>query len=116
MSDYYPHYGIITDISNELNAVLTFTVDHDFTIGEIISIRCSPPYGMVEINNRQSKIISITNDTVTTEIDSTNFTPFVYPAVGEVQVLAMAVPSSSGIVPDSAIPMTNIQDAFDNVP
>lgn len=123
MSFYYPSFAIITGITNAVQAVVTFAAAHDFTNGEIISLRVSKPYGMVEINNLASRVFSFTTYTVTILIDTTNFTPFVYPGVGTIQELAMAVPAGSGIVTvangsllPTPNPYTNFQDAFDHKP
>lgn len=112
---YTPFIMNITGISNAQYAVVSFAADHPFSLGEIISFRVSAPYAMTEMNNLQSRIIDLTDTTITTEIDSSNFTAFVYPPVGTVIVPAQAVPSSSGIVPNSFPVMTNLMDAFDHI-
>lgn len=116
MSSFYPSLSYITNISKALQAVVTFDDEHDFTDGEIISLRSSRPYGMYQVNNMQSRVLSHTSDTVTLEIDTRNFTTFVYPPVGEVVYPAIAVPSASGIIPGQYTPTMNLEDAFDNVP
>lgn len=71
---------------------------------------------MVEANNAEVLVTALTPTSVTVTLDTRHFTAFVYPPVGPVQYEAVAVPSSSGVVPNSFIAMTNLQDAFDNVP
>lgn len=114
-SRFVPNLSYIIDISNEQNAVLRFSTNHDFTDGEYISLRVSAPYGMVEMNNRQARVLSHTSNTVTVGIDTQQFTPFVYPPVDTVVVPAVAVPAGSGIIPDSNPATVNLQDAFDNI-
>lgn len=71
---------------------------------------------MTELNNVQTRVISNTNDSITVDIDSTNFTPFVFTPEYEGRGPAMVVPSSSGIVPGQIPIGTSLRDAFDNVP
>jgi len=76
LSGFYPALSYISSITNAQNAVIGFPFDHDFTVGEIVSFRVSPPYGMFEINNQQSVVIDKTLTTITTRINSTDYTPF----------------------------------------
>lgn len=122
-NNFYPSLCYITNITNALNAVVTFLVNHDFTDGEIISLRSSRPYGMYEVNNLRARVLSHTSNTVNLELSTLNFNAFVYPPVGQVIYPAMAVPSSSGVVPNSLNPTipayitgTNLEDSFDNIP
>ncbi len=108
-----PRYAIITGISNAQNAVITFEEEHDFSIGEIISLRVSQPYGMKEVNNKQVRILAVGDDSVTVELDTLGLTPFV-DAGDEQEELAMAIPSSSGIIPGLYTPTMNLEDCFDN--
>ena len=123
MANFIPSYSLISDISQEQHAVVTFTDDHEFTVGEIVSFRVSQPYGMVEMNNRQATVADTTSDTITVPIDTTNFNAFVYPPSSDPQFLAMAVPAGSGIIPDQNNPVygaspfgTTLIDRFDHVP
>jgi len=108
-----PRYAIITGISNAQNAVITFEDEHDFSIGEIISLRVSQPYGMREVNNKQVRVIDVSDDTVTVELNTLDFNTFI-DAGDEQEELAMAIPSSSGIVPGLYTPEMNLKDCFDN--
>ncbi len=120
---FQPKVFYIQDISNTQLAVITFTEDHDYVIGEIISLRVSKIYGMIQANNLSCKVIGITSNTVTTNLDTLGFFPFVYTS-DIVQYPALAVPSASGILPDPTDPYkpdgpfarTIITDAFDNYP
>src|SRR5208282_2862636 len=113
-SIYTPYLMDIIGITNAQYGVVSFANAHPFSLGEILSFRVSIPYGMTEINNLSSRVVDLTPDSVTIEIDTANFTPFVYPPVGTVIVPAQAIPSASGVVPNSYVAMTNLQDAFDH--
>jgi hypothetical protein len=115
-NEFIPYAVEINSISNAQKAVIGFVEDHAFTLGENVSIRSSQPYGMTEINNLVGHVIDLTSDSITVDIDTTNFRPFVYPPVGKVVFVAMAVPASSGIIPNYYPPTVTLEDAFDNVP
>ena len=116
MSQFYPRMRLVEDITNAQHAVVTCTEDHDFIENEIISMRVSKPYGMVEINNKQAKVISYTSDTITIDVDSTNFTAFSIPGDLAETTPPCVVPSSSGVDLTSPVPRTILEDAFDNRP
>lgn len=115
-SDYTPFVLNIMDISRAQQAVVTTEENSPYSAGEIISFRVSAPYGMTEINNLSGRVLNVDANSFTVEIDTLGFSAFVYPPVGTVVVPAITVPVGSGVVPDSPIPMTNIQDCFDNAP
>lgn len=116
MSQFYPRMREIEDISNSQYAVVTFTDDHDFVNNEIISLRCSRAYGMVEMNNRRAKVISHTDDTVTIDVDSQNFTAFSIPGDLTGTTPPCAVPSASGVDFSEYVPTMILEDAFDHRP
>ena len=115
-STYTPYVMNITGISNAQQAVVSFGTTHPYSLGEYVSMRVSKPYGMVEMNNQQALVNELDSTTITIDIDSSAYTPFVYPPVGEVIYPALVVPSASGIIPDSNPATINLQDAFDNEP
>lgn len=111
-NQFYPRMRYISDITNAQQAVVTCTEDHDFTVGEIVSFRVSPQNGMDQINNRQSKVISITSDTVTVDVETLLFDEFI-PGL-DVKIPPVIVPSASGILSDLYTPTVTLEDAFDN--
>lgn len=115
INTFYPQYSLISGITLGVQTVTTFTAPHDFTVGEIISFRVSKQYGTVELNNQQANVQSITSSTITVNIDSRNFTPFVSNP-SEPQTLAMVLPSSSGVIAGAIPAQSSLFDAFDNIP
>lgn len=111
---FFPRWRYITGISNAQYAVVTFSDVHDFQLNEIISFRVTRPYGMVEINEKRAKVLSLSDTTVTIDIDTTFFTPFIYPVSG-INTPPVCVPVGSGINLDSPFAFTILNDAFDNV-
>lgn len=124
----YPRWSYIANISQAAQAVVSFTGQNDYTPGEIVSFRVSSAFGMDEINNKQARVLSVTNSatvsSITLDLDTTGYTAFAFPtsAVAAAGVSpAVCVPSSSGVVPyngSATVPQqppgTNLLDAFDN--
>ena len=115
LSAFVPTFQFISNITQANNAVVTFTQDHGYVLGEILSFRVSKPYGMVQINNLSGTIQSLTTNTVTMDINTLQFTPFITPDGFQIYP-AMAVPAGSGIIPDSIPRTVTLLDSFDNVP
>lgn len=111
----YPQLSYITNITQALQGVITFSANHEFTIGEIIGLRISPPFGMIQLNNQEVRVLATSPTTVTIDVNTLGYNPFIN-AGTSVRYPCIAVPSSSGIVPNSFPVQTNLQDAFDNLP
>lgn len=114
LHEFVPKAKYITGITNALNAVVTCSDDHNFSDGEIVSFRVSRDFGMTEMNNKQTRVLSHTNTSITTDIDSNNFTPFIYPTSALKYTPPVVVPAGSGIIPDSYPATVNLEDVFDN--
>lgn len=120
----YPRWRYITAITKAAQAVVTFSVAHNFTAGEIISFRVPSQFGMIQMNNLALRVLSVTASTVTLDYDSSGNTTFAFPtsAIAAAGVSpAVAVPSSSGVIPlagSATVPQqppgTNLLDAFDD--
>jgi len=111
-TDFIPNLQYILDITQASSAVVTFSADHNFVVGEWISFRVPPPNGMIQLNNQKALIIDTTSDTVTIQVDSLQFYPFIY--VQDPQIPCVAVPAGSGIPPGTGtVELTN---PFDNRP
>jgi hypothetical protein len=110
---FVPKYFLIQSITKGLNTVVTFTEDHDYSIGEYVSFRCGKPNKMVEINEKRGKVLEMTSDTITVDIDSTNYTDFLYDL--QVAILPVAVPSGSGVRPNEYVSTVILDDCFDNI-
>ena len=129
---FYPRYRWIAGITRAAQARVYFTVAHDFTPGEFIGLRIPEEYGSgawTSINNRDFRVLSVVNtateSSVLLDLDTSGIvSAFVYPTSAVFATngtVAVAVPSSSGVVPfagSATVPQeppgTNLQDAFDN--
>jgi len=111
-ANFIPNLQYIIDITQASQAVVTFSTNHNFTLGEWISFRVPPPNGMIQLNNQKALIVDLTSDTVTIQVDTLQFYPFIY--VQDPQFPCIAVPAGSGIPPGTAT--VTLEDAFDNQP
>ncbi len=119
-SDFGPPYGAnfipnlqyITDITQAQQAVVTFLDNTNFTLWEWISFRIPPGNGMIQLNNQKARIISLTPNTATIDVNTLGFFPFI--SYSDPQIPCIAVPAGSGVEPLFA--STTLEDAFDNEP
>lgn len=113
---FVPRIAEVVDITQAVNPVVTLASIHDFVIGEILSFRVSKEFGMFEMNNKEAKVLAHDDFTVTIDLETTTFSPFIN-AGPFVQNPALAVPSSSGVIPGStfSVPRTTLEDVFDNL-
>jgi len=108
----YPRNALITDITQAIKAVVTFTEAPTFSIGEIISFRTSKADGMYGlINNQRARVLEVSGDTVTVDLNTLGYGSFVYPSPALTP--PMAVPSASGIIPGLYPSTMNLQDSND---
>lgn len=113
---YYPVARTITDITNAQEPTVTFSEDHGYLVGQILGFRCTSEWGMFQINQKYGQVLTIpADDTVTVDIDTTNWNAFVTPA-SPTTADPMAVPTSSGFIQESDIVRPNINCAFDKRP
>lgn len=82
---FYPRARYITKITQASEAVITLSVTHGYQVGQSVRIIVPEVFGMVEINGIEATIVAIdttttTGNTITVNVDSTNFTPFVFPS------------------------------------
>lgn len=114
----YPQKAFINAIAaaaDPIHSTITFTADHDFTTGEVVSFRVTPSFGMFQINNRKGVVLATTSDTITTDIDISGWDAFDYSALDTAGTTPpMCVPCCSVKVPGSNPPRVNLLDAFDN--
>ena len=95
---YYPRRRYITKISKAVNAVVTLSVTHGYTVGQEMRFKVPTEYEMIEMDGLTGAIVAIStaNNTVTVDIDTSGFTTFVVP------VTAVA---ALGITPAQLIPL-----------
>lgn len=112
---FYPVNRSITSISLATSAVIVLSVTHGFTVGQKVRIIVPAVYGMPEMNNLLVTITAIntTTNSITVDVDSTNFTAFAFPtsAIAALGVnFAQVVPVGEAAVNSTAQPYGNLLD------
>lgn len=110
-----PTINYINAITLGQTTIVGLVDDIDYIVGEYVSFRVSKDWGTVEINNQRGLILAIGSTDITVQIDSTNYTPFVY-SPSSLSSPAITVPAGSGIPPNSNPKTVTLEDCFDNVP
>ena|ERR1017187_5371242 len=104
---YYPGYAqeqvhdnllvkTIASITNANPMVVTTTFPHHYVAGMMVGFLIPTAFGMVQLNDVVAQVLSITNTTLTINLNSTNFYIFSYPN-----------PLPSAFTPPSIIPVSS---------
>ena len=104
---YYPGYSqetvrdnlrvmTIASVTQANPCVVTTTTDHNYVVGMNVIFMIPTMFKMTELNQILAQVMLLTNNTVTLNFDSTNFTPFAYPS-----------PLPSAYTPPSIIPYSS---------
>lgn len=124
---YYPGYSqqtvienlvwkAIQAISNSAPCLVTTIQDHHYNAGIKVRFQIPTQFGMQELNGIEVQVISVTNNTLTINLDSTSFTVFAYPSpLPEAYTEPVVIPNSSG-QPLPPLPLAyGNQDSFEGV-
>lgn len=124
---YYPGYSqevvtpnlrtkTISSITQAYPMVVTTDEDHGYVAGMMVRFLIPVAFGMVELNAIEAQVLQITNNTLTLNVDSTNFTSFSYPSpLPSAYTNPSVIPNSSGTyLPPLPLPYGN-QDSFEGV-
>ena len=117
---YYPRRRFITAITQAASAVITLSVTHGYTVGQLVRIIVPSAFGMTQIDGLLGTItaISTANNTITVNIDSSGFTAFAFPTSATAATgvtFAQVVPVGEAAVNSSSQPYGNLlDDATDN--
>lgn len=87
---FYPSSRYITKISQASQAIVTLSVSHSYTVGQVVRFIVpavtAAAYGMTELNGLQGTIVAIgqadadgVTNTITVDIDTSGFTAFAFP-------------------------------------
>lgn len=125
---YYPGYSqviitpnlrtkVIDSITNAFPMVITTHEDHGYVAGMEVRFLIPSQFGMQELNKvNAAQVISITSNTLTIKLDSTNFATFQYPGTLPTSYTPPSViPNNSGpYLPPLPLPYGN-QTSFEGV-
>lgn len=122
---YYPGYSqivvsqnlrtqTIASITNAMPMVLTTDDDHGYVSGMVVTFLIPTQFGMWELSGKTGQVLSLTSDTLTIDIDSTNFSLFSYPSpLPSAYTNPSVIPNNSGpYIPPLPLPYGN-QDSFE---
>lgn len=75
---FVPTAQLVTNVTNDVNAVVTTASDHNFNVGDAVRLIVPVAYGM-NIQYQQTQVLAITPTTITTNFDTSQQKPFVTP-------------------------------------
>ena len=117
---YYPRRLFITAVSQATQCVVTLSVTHNLTVGQIVVFGLIPSmYGMTQLSGLRGTIQSIntTNNTITLNIDTSAFTAFAFPLTATAvtaHTLPSIVPFGDGQDPSMLITQNVLTGATKN--
>lgn len=101
-AQFYPRNRLITAVTTGTSTVVKFSVTHGLTVGQKLVFNVPAIFGMTQLNGLRGTItaVSVANNTVTVDIDSSGFTAFAFPltaAAANAYTFAQAIPFGDGI-------------------
>lgn len=101
---YYPRRRYIANITQAASAVVTTTVDHGFTVGQLVRFHVPAECDMTQIDELVGTVTATTANTITVDIDSSGFSAF-----------AFALPAEVPYTPPQVVPVgEDTAEALDN--
>jgi hypothetical protein len=76
---FYPRNRTVCNITAAVQAVVTTTVNHTFTVGQQVRFTVPAAFGMVQLDAQQATIVAVTASTLTIDYDTSAFTAFAWP-------------------------------------
>ena len=104
-------------ITQATSAVVSTSVAHDFSVGEMVRLIVPSQFGMQEANQKAAKVLSVTTYSVTLDLDSSAFSAFALPtsAIYAAGVSpAMILPAGAGPQDGANPPQVPFDAAADN--
>jgi len=124
---YYPGYSqvqvsdnlivkTIASITQSNPATLTTTDNHNYVAGMNVSFLIPKAFGMQELNKLVVQVLTASTNTLTLNVDTTQFSPFAYPSpLPTAYTPPSIIPYSSGpFLPPQPLPFGN-QNSFEGV-
>ena len=92
---FFPYACNITAISQEINALITFSQNHMFSVGNQVLFQIPRQYGMQQLAGMSALVLSIpAANQITVNVSTVNFDAFSVPSLAPNQVIdpAMVLP------------------------
>jgi hypothetical protein len=107
-------YKTIASITQAFPMVVTTSFNHHYVAGMEVRFLIPQIFGMQQLNTLSGQVTQLTANTLTINIDSTNFTAFAYPSpLPSAYSVPSVIPNSSGpYLPPIPLPYAN-QDSFE---
>jgi hypothetical protein len=78
---YIPFVCDISGVTTGQTTVITTAVDHGFVVGNQVQFYIPREWGITQLNKLKGYVLSLTDDTIEVNIDSTQFNQFSTPTV-----------------------------------
>ena len=112
---YYPRWRFIANITRAAAAVVTTTVTHGYTVGQVIRFNIPAQFGMIQLDGLAATITAVTASTLTININTAAFAAFAFPLPAAVRFTqATLAPVGEDTAAVLAVPVAALQDAVFN--
>jgi len=78
---FYPKRRTVCNVTAAAQAVITTTVSNGYTVGQVVRFKIPAACEMIELDGLSGVVTATAAGSFTVDIDTTTFTPFVWPAV-----------------------------------
>lgn len=99
---YTPYLCNITAITQGNPAVVTTQETNAFVVGNLVTFQIPKVWGMWELDGLKGYVVAVTSNTVTVEVDTSNFLPFANPGL----------PASTVINPAQILPIGSANTGY----
>lgn len=115
-SPVVPMSLLISNISNDLNCVVTVITPNSYVVGQCVYFSVPFDYGMSQINSLTGTIINvdITNLIFTVNINTTLFDSFINPPSGSEKPATLSPAGSRNIYNNLTVPFHSLNGAVGN--
>lgn len=76
---FFPRSRFIVNITRATQGVVTTSVRHQYSVGQKVTFKIPAQFEMVELDGITATIVAVTDSTFTIDVDTTNFTTFLWP-------------------------------------
>ena len=96
MTEYKPSIETIESITSDGdNSIITTADEHSYVKGNTVGFLIPQSFGMRELNSLEANVLEVTDDTLTVDINTTQFTPFVVPATFSTPAMVIPIGSTN---------------------